>query len=175
MQQDPVRELFSVLLTGTAVLQEKELSSLSDNFGRLYANKDYETESSSYDNLTAPLIFGHVQSNADKEGHKNEAKAHKNSVIAGHPALTEGNIFKKLNDSVSHTSNWKACMSPPPVTKGHFSSPSSAINNVDISMLLCNGRCGGRVDTPLCTEICCQVVIIWLIYLALDCLIYMYH
>ena len=179
--EDPVASLFTIMIHGSLPYPEKDLSYLASAAEKLYASMNEE------DRIATPLpqtpLFAQVISGESYRNASENNNIHQSSPIARvSPAVhpSSWNPFAsppppRAHGGIIPPAGLKGEEKGPLKTKQNSSDEQSTASGASISTvynphydvkedtLFCNGRCGGKVDTPMCTEICCQVrkLIFW--------------
>lgn len=182
---NPVEAIFSIMLSGTIALDKKQLQGLSKCAELLYAEMYDKEEIASCSHNTIPLTppaangvseesysLGHTErwmkitSPDTKFGASDVHPSSWNPFVSPPPAAMKTNFHpnqgRNESDNAKNTSSFKKNAAQPGKDDSADAdsaneSEYNAYMNVREDILFCNGRCGGRMDTALCTEICCQV------------------
>lgn len=168
---DPVLALFSIMVSGSIPLPQSELGSLANIIERVYVEGEEEIGTPGDSNGPADEISGDSYRNgkAAKNGMKSIASpaAHPSSwnpFVSPPPPLVRATFKADINkEEIKKPKRltpemFKVARDMLEQSTNPVSSKDSPRMEVTEDTLFCNGRCGGRVDTPLCTEICCQVI-----------------
>lgn len=172
---DPVASLFAIMINGSLPHSENDLNHLSNALDKLYSIVHQDDPFCAMESpVSFQAISGESYYNANQD----------NNVKTPGPSLN----LNSHGSPAAHPSSWNPFVSPPPpmsqgmlkknqkltrytekmladamdgqstTSKSTTSSEYNPFTTIREDALFCNGRCGGRMNTPMCTEICCQVV-----------------